>query len=436
MTYVPFARNTSLDPGEDKPVEPKMTRAMTKKVVENGDIVPWIIHPATPVKKHNKDILAFVNDEFPDEDEEEKDPEYDPELEPPDDDDEGSLLSGGTPSCTNSRSSFISTPLNYLSTPLSTKTTPEQFRRPFGALGETAAKRNLSANLEASPVVSNYSTRSKQPLRDSAIEDLEKAYIPFDVTPDMYESNVDNEDYATFLQELFAGSENVEANVSAVEDDEDPEFEFCPAEAYKQITDPEELRNDPVTKITKKEVADLMLELNDIAQSAHKEKEAKTTKSMKNNLKKQKMPRISKQIYQSIKNHSENVLITEISTKSIVSPETTETTENVLLTEISNKSITPPENTKTTVCGSPETSPPVMSWSEMSLLGEQIQQHIQILTQMSLLSSNKSQWGPVRDQCDKVRNTIFFSSNHIIPPSELINRHLNTHLSYSHLKRL
>jgi len=381
---IAMLRNADLATGEKvPPAEPKMTRAMTKKVVESGDMVPWIINPATPVKEPDKEILSLVNDELPEDDEEDKDPEYNPEMETLDDDDDGSLFSLGTPSCSDSRSSLISTPLNNI-TPRSTKSTPDQFRRPFRAVGAASAIRNLSGNFEASPVVSNYSTRSKKPLRDLAIEDLEKAYIPFDVTPDMYESNVDNDDYALFLKELYAGTENEVTNVSAIEDEEDPEFIYCQNEADRQIKDPEELRNDKATKITKKEVAELMSELNEIANTAHKDAEARNRKIVK----KKKNNYIGEQIFESIKNHSENALITEIASSSSVAPETS---------SISSEP-------------APHNPSSLLNPCQMSQLGEQMQQHIQLLTQMSLLSSNRSQWSFVRNQCDEMMSELLSCS--------------------------
>ena len=38
------------------------------------------------------------------------------------------------------------------------------------------------------------------------IEELEQQYIPFDITPDMYDIPCDNDDYSEFLKTMYSGS--------------------------------------------------------------------------------------------------------------------------------------------------------------------------------------------------------------------------------------
>ena len=109
-------RNAGLATGEKQPQqEPKMTRAMTKKVIEAGGEVPFIMPPATPVKDVNKDLAYLFSEDL---NEEDNDPEYNPD----DDDDDDSLFTSepseaGTP-CTQNTDSRLSIASN-VSTPTS-----------------------------------------------------------------------------------------------------------------------------------------------------------------------------------------------------------------------------------------------------------------------------------------------------------------------------
>jgi len=90
------------------------------------------------------------------------------------------------------------------------------------------------------------------------IEELEQMFVPFDITPDMYDIPCDNDDYADFLKTLYAGGgagEPQNSSLGGGEDDPaDPEYRFQPDEEDIQLRDPEELRNDRATKISRKEV--------------------------------------------------------------------------------------------------------------------------------------------------------------------------------------
>jgi hypothetical protein len=103
-----------------------------------------------------------------------------------------------------------------------------------------------------------YGTRSRRSLNSVNIEELEQMFVPFDITPDMYDIPCDNDDYADFLKTLYAGSTAAEPHNSSVgggeDDPTDPEYRFQPDEEDIQLRDPEELRNDRATKISRKEV--------------------------------------------------------------------------------------------------------------------------------------------------------------------------------------
>merc|ERR1719315_386151 len=186
--------------------------------------------------------------------------------------------------------------------------TPEQFKRPFRSLGvdRLAASRILDFdNPDPHP---GYSTRSRHPMTDTLIEDIEQTFIPPDITPDMYDVTCENDDYSEFLKELYGSSlvDTNTSNIEDVEDVEDPEFVYCPDEADKQTADPEELRNDKSTKITKKEVAELIAELQECAN------QAKDDASKKKMVKRKKTPLPGDAIYEAVKEHAENDMIKEI----------------------------------------------------------------------------------------------------------------------------
>lgn len=44
-------------------------------------------------------------------------------------------------------------------------------------------------------------TRSKLPLTETRLEDIEQTFNPPDITLDMYDCDIDNEDYLNFLRE-------------------------------------------------------------------------------------------------------------------------------------------------------------------------------------------------------------------------------------------
>ena len=51
-----------------------------------------------------------------------------------------------------------------------------------------------------------YGTRSRRTLTEFNIEELEEQFVPFDITPDMYDVPCDNDDYAEFLKTLYSGA--------------------------------------------------------------------------------------------------------------------------------------------------------------------------------------------------------------------------------------
>merc|ERR1719318_1699392 len=378
-------RNAGLATGEKEPQQqPKMTRAMTQKVLEaGGDVVPFILAPATPMKAIDKNIVSLFTEDLHEEDNAGEDPEYNPEFDKRNlSDDEDSMFTSeqsevGTPQTMNTDSRLSS--LSGVATPSSSgqhRPTPEQFKRPFRSLGVDRLSASRILDFDSSDPHPGYSTRSRAPMTDTLIEDIEQTFVPPDITPDMYEVTCDNDDYSEFLKELY-GSSITKVNTSSledVEDVEDPEFVYCPDEADKQTTDPEEFRNDKATKITEKEVKEMMAELD---QYANQDKDDASKKKL---VKRKKTPLPGDAIYEAIKEHAENA----------------RKVEEAAITE---------------VCVDVEyESPPEISEEERSEIARQMQQHIQLVTQMSLLSAHNPLWKGVRSQCDQMMSQVVSTS--------------------------
>ena len=370
-------RNAGLATGEKQPQqEPKMTRAMTKKVVEAGGEVPFIVPQATPVKDVDKDLACLFSEDL---NEEDNDPEYNPEADTNMSDDEDSLMfsepsEAGTPTTQNTDSrlsvhSAVSTPTS------SHRPSPDRFKRPIRSLLGDRLNASRILDFDTEPEGGRvYSTRSRVNISHN-IEELEQQFVPPDITPDMYDApNETNEVYLEFLKELYGGDTIDNApppDENEMEEDDDPEFVYCQDEAEDEIKDHEELRNDKGTKITKKEVANLVNELLEYG-----------NQNIDDDIKKNKILKERKDltpgqdsIFDAVKEQSQK--------------------------------IKPPER--------PSKEPaveevPEMSPEQMVELGLQMQQHIQLVTQMSLLSSHSDHWAGVRSQCDSMMSDLFSMS--------------------------
>ncbi|XP_040608376.1 GON-4-like protein isoform X3 [Mesocricetus auratus] len=101
-----------------------------------------------------------------------------------------------------------------------------------------------------------FRTRSKMPLKDVPLGQLEAELQAPDITPDMYDPNTaDDEDWKVWLGGLL--NDDVE-NEDEADDDDDPECNFL-----EDLNEPdtEDFRTDRPVRITKKEVNGLMEEL-------------------------------------------------------------------------------------------------------------------------------------------------------------------------------
>ncbi|XP_047418537.1 GON-4-like protein isoform X6 [Sciurus carolinensis] len=278
---------------EDMPMfEPKMTRSKLKEVVEKGVVIPtWNI---SPIKKANEiKPPQFVDIHL--EDDDSSDEEYQPDEEEEDETAEESLLESDVESTASSPRGAKKCRLRQSSE--MTETDEES-----GILSEaekvtTPAVRHISAEvvpmgpppppkpkqtrdstfmeklhavdeeLASSPVCMDsfqpmddsliaFRTRSKMPLKDVPLGQLEAELQAPDITPDMYDPNTaDDEDWKMWLGGLM--NDDV-GNEDEADDDDDPEYNFL-----EDLDEPdtEDFRTDRAVRITKKEVNELMEEL-------------------------------------------------------------------------------------------------------------------------------------------------------------------------------
>uniref|UniRef100_A0A8C2F0Q1 GON-4-like protein n=1 Tax=Cyprinus carpio TaxID=7962 RepID=A0A8C2F0Q1_CYPCA len=100
-------------------------------------------------------------------------------------------------------------------------------------------------------------TRSKRPLRDVPLDQLEAELCAPDITPDMYDnvSTPEDREWTQWLQGLMTSNLD---NEEEADEDDDPEYNFL-----DDLDEPdlEDYRNDRAVRITKKEVNELMEEL-------------------------------------------------------------------------------------------------------------------------------------------------------------------------------
>ncbi|XP_043310179.1 GON-4-like protein isoform X2 [Cervus canadensis] len=278
---------------EDMPMfEPKMTRSKLKEVVEKGVVIPtWNI---SPIKKANEiKPPQFVDIHL--EDDDSSDEEYQPDDEEEDETAEESLLESDVESTASSPRGAKKSRLRQSSE--MTETDEES-----GILSEAEkvaapAIRHISAEvvpmgpppppkpkqtrdsafmeklhavdeeLASSPVCMDsfqpmddsliaFRTRSKMPLKDVPLGQLEAELRAPDITPDMYDPNTaDDEDWKMWLGGLM--NDDV-GNEDEADDDDDPEYNFL-----EDLDEPdtEDFRTDRAVRITKKEVNELMEEL-------------------------------------------------------------------------------------------------------------------------------------------------------------------------------
>ncbi|KAI4468523.1 yy1 associated protein-related [Holotrichia oblita] len=103
-------------------------------------------------------------------------------------------------------------------------------------------------------------TRSKLSLSSTPLEVIEEAFIPPDITTDMYDLECDDDDWRDFLKTFTRPLDEVTKD----DEDHDPEYNVLADEEIDKV-DKEELRADKAVKVTRKELNELMAELFEYA---------------------------------------------------------------------------------------------------------------------------------------------------------------------------
>ncbi|XP_017285076.1 GON-4-like protein isoform X2 [Kryptolebias marmoratus] len=267
------------------PFEPKMTRSKLKEVVEKGVVIPtWNISPIKKSSDVNK-APQFVD--IPLDEEDSSDEEYRPDEEEEDETAEDTfhesdmestassprgsrLIRAEEDSCSPWQTSRVRSrrlKVGLMGPPpppkaLSPKgVTDSVFLEKLHAVEEELADcmepyQPLSESEDESGVMA-YRTRSKRPLRDVPLGQLEAELRAPDITPDMYDSSSAPEDkeWTGWLRGLMSSDVD---NEEECDDEDDPEYNFL---ADTDEPDLEDYRDDKAVRITKKEVNELMEEL-------------------------------------------------------------------------------------------------------------------------------------------------------------------------------
>uniref|UniRef100_A0A8C1A346 Si:dkey-27c15.3 n=1 Tax=Cyprinus carpio carpio TaxID=630221 RepID=A0A8C1A346_CYPCA len=397
--------------------EPEMTRSKLKEVVEKGVVIPaWNI---SPIKKPTKVKKGPQFVDIPLEEEDSSDEEYRPDEDEEDETAEETLLesdfenSSSSPRCSrvnlhrshseheedaasSSRLNFqrsrhlkvAVTPMGPPPAPAAPSRAPPEcsFLEKLHAVDEELAispehmevyQSLSSANGEESLI--SFRTRSKRPLRNIPLGRLEAELHAPDFTPDMYEfgSAPEDREWTQWLQGLMTSDmENEEEG----DDEDDPEYNFL---AETDEPDVEDYRNDKAVRITKKEVNDLMEELFDTLQDelggqeeeGHEEEEEKEEEEsplqeppgiMENIQYQHPLADVLKQRYRTVREQLAAVR------------------KRKALLESKGVSVPPSCPRRPS---SPITSL-TLNTAQKLQLQQQIQQHVQLLTQMNMLCSS------------------------------------------------
>ncbi|XP_048086088.1 GON-4-like protein [Alosa alosa] len=293
--HVVAMMKAAINETEPVPVfEPKMTRSKLKEVVERGVVIPtWNI---SPIKKPSEaKAPQFVD--IPLEEEDSSDEEYCPDDDDEDETAEETLLESDLESTASSprgsrsihrvhdedrnsgshqlsrRSGHVRVEVVPMGPPPPPQPAPgppapprpsreSSFMEKLHAVDEELAFSShciepyQTLGGGGAEGVMAFRTRSKRPLRDVPLEELEAELRAPDFTPDLYDMFSAHEDreWTHWLQGLMSSMSNEEE----VDDDDDPEYNFL---ADTDEPDVEDYRNDRAVRITKKEVNELMEEL-------------------------------------------------------------------------------------------------------------------------------------------------------------------------------
>ncbi|XP_051811671.1 LOW QUALITY PROTEIN: GON-4-like protein [Acanthochromis polyacanthus] len=381
------------------PFEPKMTRSKFKEVVEKGVVIPaWNI---SPIKKASDAHKAPQFVDIPLAEEDSSDEEYRPDEEDEDETAEDTFQESDMESTTSSpRGSRLNRVDEESSSPWQTSRSrsrrlragpvsmgpppPPKAPPPKTVTDSTfleklhAVEEELAVCMEPYQPLSEsedeaglmaYRTRSKRPLRDIPLGQLEAELRAPDITPDMYDSSSAHEDreWTDWLRGLMTSDVD---NEEECDDEDDPEYNFL---ADNDEPDLEDYRDDKAVRITKKEVNELMEELfetlkedlagQEVDDEGHEEEEE---------------PQEETHIVQT---HTQQQHTAVAEDEQEDGPITEQRTVKQQLALIRRRQTHAPNNTH---CTEPHTLR--LNAQQKTCLQQQLQQHVQLLTQVHLLS--------------------------------------------------
>ncbi|XP_020294217.1 uncharacterized protein LOC109859914, partial [Pseudomyrmex gracilis] len=223
----------------------KLTRAKAKELAAAKVNIPW---PITTAQKASSEVQALIQEELP---EDSSDEEYNPEHDKAQSDDEREVESTSNsdkelqPSISVNNNNIIASSEQQSS---NVQYDPEGiFKIPLVPLGPTEEE-SISQR-----------TRSKLPLSETSLQEIEQAFIPPDITADMID-DLDcelDEDWDNFLKEFTQPL----TQDPTIEDDPEADPEYNILEDETDLLDKEELRTDKAVEVSRKEQYDLIAEL-------------------------------------------------------------------------------------------------------------------------------------------------------------------------------
>ncbi|XP_053717509.1 GON-4-like protein isoform X1 [Synchiropus splendidus] len=375
------------------PFEPKMTRSKFKEVVESGVVIPaWNL---SPIKKSDDTIKQpqFIDIALPDEDSSD-DEEYRPDEDEDDETAEDTLLESDMESTASSPrgrnflrgeedscSPWQSSRSRRRLAPVSMGPPPPPKALPPKPMTDSLFLEKLHAVEEELAVCSDpyqplteshsdvglmaYRTRSKRPLRNVPLDQLEAELQAPDITPDMYDSNHAHEDreWTDWLRGLMRSHVD---NEDECDDDDDPEYNFL-----SDIDEPdlEDYRDDKAVRITKKELNELMEELFE---------------TLKEDISGQEVDEEEVHTDENAHTSEEHLVVTQCDEEEPIAEVRTVKQQLALMRKRQERNtLSPP------VSQEPHTLS--LLTSQINTLQQHLQQHVQLLTQVHLLTSSVSQ---------------------------------------------
>ncbi|KAK3595161.1 hypothetical protein CHS0354_002761 [Potamilus streckersoni] len=259
--------------------EPKMTRSKVREVMENEKNVlhPWTMSPLKKKKKNAPGFLELTFSEEEDEEDEEYNPEEDQDKIDSDEDAEN-ILSSHTSELGSPCPSTPSTPYYFRTKDIDGTTSmartdddkvvtspmgppiglPILKQRCFMKEMETSQQSSQDEEEAEEQIASR--TRSKFPLTEKSLTELEANFMAPDITADMYNTECDDKEWKEFL---FAIHKSEEKELPACQEDDeegDPEYNYL-EDAEEEVLDEEDFRSDRAVRVTKKELNELMDEM-------------------------------------------------------------------------------------------------------------------------------------------------------------------------------